>query len=68
MHAYKVSLDLYAYLVKKAEVSKVDFLSKAKSSNIRDFLAAKYSMARILNFSINLKNFSVAPHKDTVRW
>jgi hypothetical protein len=35
----------------------VDYLSKAKGFNIRDFLAAKYSMATILNFSVNLKNF-----------
>ena len=34
--AYKASLDLYAQI--KQKQSKVDFSSKAKSSNVRDFL------------------------------
>ena len=69
INAYKVSLDLY--LDKQGRSIKSGlfiFPSKAKSSSIRDFLAAKHSMPRILNFSINLKNFSVAPRIDTVRW
>jgi len=40
--AYKTSLALYAQI--KQKQSKVDFSSKAKSSNVRYFLSTKYTV------------------------